>query len=49
MTGLIQKENELVVTVTNTLSKSVQNNMFDRYMAQEPSGLLGPVRLLYSA
>lgn len=49
LTGLIQKENELVVTVTNTLSKSVQNNMFDRYMAQEPSGLLGPVRLLYSA
>ena len=37
--------NELRVTVTNTFAKAKMGNAFDRAMPQEPSGLLGPVRL----
>ncbi len=37
--------NELVVEITNTLAKSNSHDL-DKYMAQEPSGLLGPVKLL---
>ncbi|NLC68535.1 MAG: glycoside hydrolase, partial [Clostridiaceae bacterium] len=37
--------NKLIVEVTNTLSKKLGNNVFDRAMPQEPSGLIGPVRL----
>lgn len=45
--GLIQEcSNQLVIEVTNTLAKQI-DNMFDKYMPQEPSGLLGPVRLLW--
>ena len=37
----------LQVDVTNTLAKAFgAKNVFDRGMSQEPSGLLGPVRLL---
>ncbi|MFA5865708.1 MAG: glycosylhydrolase-like jelly roll fold domain-containing protein [Phycisphaerae bacterium] len=38
--------NTLQVDVTNTLSKQYGMNVFDRAMPQEPSGMLGPVRLL---
>ena len=38
--------NKLRVDVTNTLAKKQGNNVLDRSMAQEPSGLIGPVRLL---
>ena len=38
--------NTLVVEVTNTLVKQ-QRDFFSRFAQQEPSGLLGPVRLLY--
>lgn len=40
---LKRANNEIVVEVTNTLSKQLNDNMFDKYMPQEPSGLLGPV------
>lgn len=39
--------NILQVHVTNTLAKQFGQNWMDRSMPQEPSGLLGPVRLLY--
>ena len=39
-------KNQLQIEVTNTLAKQYGNNWLDRAMAQEPSGLLGPVRLL---
>lgn len=39
-------KNILVVEVTNTLVKE-QRDFFSRYAQQEPSGLLGPVRLLF--
>ena len=39
--------NLLEVEVTNTLAKSNAHHMYDRYFPQEPSGLLGPVRILY--
>ncbi|MNJ51046.1 hypothetical protein D3C77_463390 [compost metagenome] len=38
-------ENELIVEVTNNLGKQEQDYL-SQYMIQEPSGLLGPVRLL---
>ena len=41
--------NELRVTVTNTFAKEKMGNVFDRAMPQEPSGLLGPVRLYLCA
>jgi len=45
---LTQKNNRIAVEVTNTLAKRLGGNQFDRAMPQEPSGLLGPVRLMYS-
>lgn len=45
--GIIKERyNLLIIEVTNTLAKQI-NNVFDRYMPQEPSGLLGPVRILF--
>jgi len=41
---LRQGSNTLVVDVTNTLAKA-QRDFFSRYAPQEPSGLLGPVRI----
>ena len=41
--------NTLRIDVTNTLAKERGDGLLDRDMAQEPSGLLGPVRLLYTA
>ncbi|MNC84403.1 hypothetical protein D3C75_1389800 [compost metagenome] len=38
-------ENELIIDVTNNLGKQEQDYL-SQYMIQEPSGLLGPVRLL---
>lgn len=40
-------ENELVAEVTNTLAKAHHDNVFDRYWVQEPTGLLGPVKVEY--
>jgi hypothetical protein len=39
-------KNTLVVEVTNTLGKD-QRDYFSRFAQQEPSGLLGPVRLVF--
>ena len=39
-------KNKLVIEVTNTLVKD-QHDFLSRFAQQEPSGLLGPVRLLY--
>jgi hypothetical protein len=39
----IAEKNVLTVIVTNTNAKERGNNIFDRSMPQEPSGLLGPV------
>ena len=44
--SLAEGENELVVEVTNTLVHSHGDNGLDRAMPVDPSGLLGPVRLL---
>lgn len=41
-------ENELVIEVINTLAKAYHDNPFDRYWVQEPTGLLGPVSIIYS-
>ena len=46
--GMIQEgENELVIEVTNTLVKANHKNPYDRYWLQEPTGLLGPVKIIY--
>ncbi|MDD6479470.1 MAG: glycosyl hydrolase [Oscillospiraceae bacterium] len=46
VTSYIKEGNNiLAVEVTNTLAKAKGDNLFDRYMPQEPSGLLGPVKL----
>lgn len=45
--GLKKGKNILQIDVTNTLAKKHGNNVFDRGMPQEPSGLLGPVKLKY--
>jgi len=41
-------KNELQVDVTNTLAKQLGTNGLDRAWPQEPSGLLGPVRLAWT-
>ena len=41
-------QNTLVVEVTNTLVKE-QRDFLSRFAHQEPSGLLGPVRLCWAA
>lgn len=46
ITAVIKKENEVFVTVTNTYAKERGRNIFDRSMAQEPSGLIGPVKIV---
>lgn len=43
---IVEGTNTLMIDVTNTLAKSAGNNTFDRAMPQEPSGLIGPVRIL---
>lgn len=48
LAGCTEGENKLLVKVTNTLAKERLGNIFDRAMPQEPSGLLGPVRLYLS-
>ncbi|MFC3803691.1 glycosylhydrolase-like jelly roll fold domain-containing protein [Cohnella sp. GCM10012308] len=48
-TGLLRKgKNRLVVEVTNTLAKE-QRDFLSAFAQQEPSGLLGPVRLRRTA
>lgn len=46
--GFFKKEgkNKLQILVTNTLAKKFGHNIFDRAMPQEPSGLMGPVRVV---
>ncbi len=46
--ALVNGKNQLQIEVTNTLAKQYGNNWFDRSMPQEPSGLLGPVRLVWA-
>lgn len=46
LTDLAQGKNHLGIKVANTLAKEQGDNTFDRAMPQEPSGLLGPVRLI---
>ena len=41
-------ENMLQMDITNTLAKKHPENEFDRAMPQEPSGLMGPVKLQYN-
>ena len=41
--------NTICVDVTNTLAKERGRNLLDRDMVQEPSGLIGPVRILCEA
>lgn len=48
-TVLKNGENKLTVEVTNTLSKAHHDNWFDRFWVQDPSGLLGPVRITTAA
>ncbi len=43
---LKQGVNTIRIDVTNTLAKERGNNLLDRDMVQDPSGLIGPVRLL---
>ncbi|MDD5705228.1 MAG: glycosyl transferase family 2, partial [Kiritimatiellae bacterium] len=38
--------NRLRIDVTNTLAKQIHDSVFDRMAAQEPTGLIGPVRIL---
>jgi hypothetical protein len=48
LAGVLQPgENQLKIEVTNTLAKARGDNVFDRAMPQEPSGLIGPLRLLF--
>lgn len=45
---LVEGPNLLQIDVTNTLAKQLgSQNGFDRSMAQEPSGLVGPVHMLW--
>lgn len=43
---IIHGKNMLEIEVTNTLVKKIHDK-FSRFMPQEPSGLIGPVRILY--
>ena len=45
--SLLPGENEIVVEVINTLEKAHHENPFDRYWVQEPTGLLGPIEILW--
>ena len=36
-----------MIEVTNTLAKAHHENSYDRYGVQEPTGLLGPVEILW--
>jgi Glycosyl hydrolases family 2, sugar binding domain. len=45
---LVRGDNTLAIEVTNTLVKE-QRDMFSLVAQQEPSGLLGPVKLLFSS
>lgn len=41
--AVVNDNNEMEIQVTNTLAKKLGNNMLDRAMPQEPSGLFEPV------
>ncbi len=47
LSGLLQRENQLEVHVVNTFVKEKGDNRFDRAMVQEPSGLLGEVKVVF--
>ncbi len=42
---LRQRDNHLVIEVINTLVKAEHSNPFDKFFPQEPTGLIGPVKL----
>ncbi len=46
ITQYVEKDNLLEIEVVNTFAKAKGDNYFDRSMLQEPSGLLGPVKLM---
>lgn len=46
VTEFMRNENVLEIDVVNTLVKEKGDNYFDRSMVQEPSGLIGPVKLV---
>jgi hypothetical protein len=47
--GLLRRgANTVTVEVVNTLAKALGDNVFDRGMAQEPAGILGPALLYYN-
>ena len=43
----MQEDNILEIEVINTFVKEKGDNFFDRSMVQEPSGLLGPVKIVF--
>lgn len=45
VSGFLQKNNHLTVDVTNTFVNEKGDNVFDRAMLHNPSGLLGPVKV----
>ncbi len=49
LTGIIKKHNDLKIKVTNTYAKEKGHNLFDASMPQEPTGLMGPVRVIVTA
>lgn len=42
---LRQRDNHLVIEVINTLVKAEHSNPFDKFFPQDPTGLIGPVKL----
>ncbi len=46
LTGILKEHNTLRVDVTNTYVREKGNNVFDASLPQEPSGLIGPVRVV---
>ncbi len=46
LSNLLAEENRLEIKVVNTNVHEKGDNYFDRSMVQEPSGLLGPVRIV---
>lgn len=45
---VIEGSNLIRMDVTNTLAKKLGCNLLDRAMSQEPSGLIGPVKIIFS-
>lgn len=43
---MVTEENTIRIDVVNTFAKEKGDNIFDCAMPQEPTGLLGPVRIV---